>query len=154
MSDARWRVLTLVLCFGLAGLFATWPQPAAAADPVLVGAGDIADCLSVNDEVTAKLLDGIAGTVFTAGDNAYPNGAASDYSSCYAPSWGRHKDRTRPSPGNHEYLTSGASGYFGYYGANAGPSGRGTTAMMLAPGTSSRSIASSTPATSWRSFNG
>ena len=89
---------------------------------VLVGAGDIADC---NAEPTAALLDNIAGTVFTAGDNAYPNGTASDYASCYDPSWGRHKARTRPSPGNHDYNTSGATGYYNYFGALAGPAGRG-----------------------------
>src|SRR4051794_10684624 len=100
MPDVRWRLLVFVLCLGLTGVYAAWPRPAAAADPVLVGAGDIADCTSINDDATAKLLDDIAGTVFTAGDNAYPNGAASDYSNCYAPNWGRHKDRTRPAPGN------------------------------------------------------
>jgi hypothetical protein len=47
-------------------------------DPVLVGAGDIASCGSSGDEATASLLDGISGTVFTAGDNAYPNGSATD----------------------------------------------------------------------------
>ena len=47
-------------------------DPAPPGDPVLVGAGDIADCALVEDEATATLLDGIAGTVFTAGDNAYP----------------------------------------------------------------------------------
>src|SRR3954466_4510492 len=125
MSNVRWCLLSLLLCLGLTGVYTTWVQPASAADPVLVGAGDIADCTSSGDEATADLLDGIAGTVFTAGDNAYPNGAASDYSSCYAPSWGRHKPRTRPAPGNHEYLTSGASGYFGYYGANAGTASLG-----------------------------
>jgi len=89
---------------------------------VLVGAGDIADC---NAEPTAALLDNIAGTVFTAGDNAYPNGTASDHASCYDPSWGRHKARTRPSPGNHDYNTSGATGYYNYFGALAGPASRG-----------------------------
>jgi len=74
---------------------------------------------------TAALLDNIPGTVFTAGDNAYPNGSSSDYSQCYNPSWGRHKARTRPSPGNHDHNTSGAAGYFGYFGAQAGPSGLG-----------------------------
>ncbi|MEU8521189.1 metallophosphoesterase [Streptomyces sp. NPDC048577] len=33
--------------------------------------------------------------------------------------------RTRPAPGNHDYHTSGASAYYGYFGANAGPAGRG-----------------------------
>ncbi len=92
------------------------------ASVVLVGAGDIADC---DAEPTAALLDNIPGTVFTAGDNAYPNGSSSDYSNCYDPSWGRHKARTRPSPGNHDYQTSGATGYYKYFGAAAGPAGQG-----------------------------
>ena len=89
-------------------------------DPVLVGAGDIASCSSSGDEATAALLDGISGTVFTTGDNVYETGTASEFANCYAPSWGRHKARTRPSAGNHEYETAGASGYFGYFGAAAG----------------------------------
>ena len=92
---------------------------------MLVGAGDIADCSSNGDEQTAALLDAIAGTVFTAGDNAYPDGTAADFANCYDGSWGRHKTRTRPAPGNHDYHTSGASAYYSYFGANAGPAGRG-----------------------------
>ena len=98
------------------------PRPSSA---VLVGAGDIASCQSGGDEATALLLDGIPGTVFTAGDLAYENGSADDFSNCYAPSWGRHKGRTRPAPGNHEYFTSGASGYFDYFGSAAGEPGQG-----------------------------
>jgi hypothetical protein len=37
---------------------------------VFVGAGDIAECTGTNDDATAALLDGIAGTVYTLGDNA------------------------------------------------------------------------------------
>jgi hypothetical protein len=92
---------------------------------VFVGAGDIADCGSSGDEATAALLDTIPGTVFTTGDNAYSSGTAADFADCYEPSWGRHKTRTRPSPGNHDYRTSGASAYFAYFGANAGPAGVG-----------------------------
>jgi acid phosphatase type 7 len=92
---------------------------------VLVGAGDIADCSSTWDEATAVLLDNIAGTVFTAGDNAYPDGTASDYANCYEPNWGRHKARTRPSPGNHDYNTAGAADYYAYFGSTAGPAGLG-----------------------------
>ncbi len=91
----------------------------------LVGAGDIASCSSSGDEATATLLDGIAGTVFTLGDNAYENGSTSDYTTCYNPTWGRHKARTRPTVGNHEYNTSGAAGYFGYFGAAAGDPAKG-----------------------------
>jgi hypothetical protein len=92
---------------------------------VLVGAGDIAMCGLPGAAATAALLDTMPGTVFTTGDNAYPDGSARDYEACYAPTWGRHRDRTRPVAGNHEYQTPGAAGYFGYYGGNAGPPGRG-----------------------------
>jgi len=92
---------------------------------VLLAAGDIASCSSSGDAATATLLDGLAGTVVTLGDNAYPDGTAADFANCYAPTWGRHKARTRPSPGNHDYHTSGATGYYNYFGTSAGPSGRG-----------------------------
>jgi hypothetical protein len=92
---------------------------------VLVGAGDIADCGATQDEATAKLLDSIDGTVFTAGDNAYSSGTAAQFRDCYEPTWGRHKARTRPAPGNHDYYTSGAAAYYSYFGDNAGLAGRG-----------------------------
>ena len=107
----------------LFGLYAA--RPAQAAIVTLVGAGDIASCAYNRDEATAKLLDNIAGTVFTTGDNAYPSGTSTQYQNCYDPTWGRHKTRTRPSPGNHNYATAGAAGYYQYFGAAAGPSGKG-----------------------------
>src|SRR5215213_158470 len=82
---------------------------------VFVGAGDISRCDNNGDETTAQLLDGISGTVFTTGDNAYDSGSTSEYANCYDPTWGRSKTRTKPVPGNHEYGTSGASGYFQYF---------------------------------------
>ena len=91
---------------------------------VLVGAGDIANCALVDDSATATLLDTIPGVVFAAGDNAYSNGTTADYTNCYAPTWGRHKTRTRPTPGNHEY-NSGGGGYYSYFGRLAGDSGIG-----------------------------
>jgi acid phosphatase type 7 len=82
---------------------------------VLVGAGDISTCENNNDEATAKLLDNIPGTVLALGDNVYIDGTYSDFINCYHPTWGRHKDRTRPVPGNHEYFTPEAAGYFQYF---------------------------------------
>jgi acid phosphatase type 7 len=100
----------------------TWTvNTTAQSDPVFVGAGDIASCASSGDEATAKLLDSIPGTVYNLGDNAYEDGTAAEFANCYNPSWGRHKARTKPTPGNHEYHTAGASGYFGYFGTAAGP---------------------------------
>ena len=80
-----------------------------------MGAGDITSCSRTQDELTAQLLDNIPGTVFTTGDNAYTDGNYTEYLNCYEPTWGRHKSRTKPSPGNHDYLTSGAAGYFQYF---------------------------------------
>ena len=97
----------------------------AVADPVFVGAGDIADCSTTTDEATALLLDAIDGTVFTAGDNAYPLGRVVDFANCYEPTWGRHKTRTRPSPGNHDYYSPGAAPYYAYFGSHGGPANLG-----------------------------
>jgi hypothetical protein len=99
--------------------------------PVFVGAGDIASCASSGDEATAAVLDGIAGTVFTLGDNAYDNGTAAEYANCYDPSWGRHKARTVPVAGNHDYYTLNASGYYGYFGAAAGDPTKGYYSLDL-----------------------
>jgi len=115
------------------------PTPAPG-DPILVGAGDIAGSpsgASGNDQATALLLDAIVAanpgrvTVFTAGDNAYDSGTASEYASYYDPTWGRHKAITRPVPGNHEYNTAGATGYYGYFGSAAGDPAKGYYAYNL-----------------------
>jgi hypothetical protein len=73
--------------------------------------------------MTAALLDGIEGTVFTAGDNAYDDGTAEEFAACYHDTWGRHKARTRPAPGNHDWQDD-LAGYFDYFGdAARGPDG-------------------------------
>jgi hypothetical protein len=74
---------------------------APADEAVLVGAGDIAKC------------DMIGGA------------AAEDFAKCYEPTWGRHKARTRPAPGNHDYNSDKGRHYYEYYGENAGPAGQG-----------------------------
>jgi hypothetical protein len=96
----------------------------ASTDAVLVGAGDVADCSLDKGAATATLLEGIAGTVFTAGDNAYPNGTAQQFTDCYDPTWGRQKARTRPAAGNHDWGTKDLAGYLGYFGAAAAPDGK------------------------------
>ena len=106
------------------GLATTGPT-ASDVPAVLVGAGDIASCTSSGDEATSALLDGTTGTVFTAGDNVYDKGSAAEFSACYDPSWGRHRARTMPVPGNHDYGTPGASGYFDYFGSTAGDPAQG-----------------------------
>jgi hypothetical protein len=87
-----------------------------AATVVMVGAGDISTCNNTNDSKTASLIGSISGTVFTTGDNAYESGTSTEYTNCYKPTWGAYKSRTKPVPGNHDYKTSGASGYYTYFG--------------------------------------
>lgn len=131
-----WRQLSLLL-LGVAvvgcekgvtppPIDSTPPPPPPPPPVVMVGAGDIAGCQANGaPEQTARLLDGIEGIVYTLGDNAYPDGSAARFAACYHPTWGRHKARTRPSVGNHEYLTEGAAGYFGYFGVAAGDPAKG-----------------------------
>src|SRR5688500_7706309 len=125
----RFLTLSMFVVFFVSGLGSLTPVSGSAlvqsGDPVFVGAGDIANCSRSEDEATAKLLDGIAGTIFTVGDNAYPDGTLTQFNNCYAPTWGRHKSRTKPSPGNHDYHVSGAAGYFDYFGAAAGDRSKG-----------------------------
>jgi hypothetical protein len=79
-----------------------------------------------NAVATAALLDSIGGMVFTLGDNAYFQGTRQQYRDCYDTTWGQHKDRTFPVPGNHEYESPGAAPYFEYFGSIAqGPNGFG-----------------------------
>src|SRR5687768_16963805 len=126
----------LALELMVAALWAGGPATGqASGDPVLVGAGDIASCRSTGDEATAALLAGIEGTVATFGDNAYPRGTDANFARCYKPSWGKFKARTLPSPGNHEYETAGASGYFEYFSATPSAPVPNTTANPgLTPG--------------------
>ena len=110
-------LMSLILLTGSASTPVASPE---LGDLVLVGAGDISTCNVEGDARTAKLLDEIDGTIFTLGDNAYPDGTPNQFAECYDPTWGLHKERTRPAPGNHDYHTPGATGYFDYFGEAAG----------------------------------
>ena len=105
---------------------------------VVLAAGDIGACDSTGDEATAELLDGMDGTILALGDLAYPDGTVRDFDSCYQTSWGRHRDRTRPIPGNHEYESDAAVPDFWYFGDAAAIRARAGTPSTWAPGISSR----------------
>jgi hypothetical protein len=101
------------------------------ADPVLVGAGDVAYCSNPGDNRTADLLDAIPGRVFVAGDTVYPDGTKAQFRDCYDPTWGRWRLRTSPAVGNHEYHAPGAGPYWDYFGSRAGDRGKGWYAYDL-----------------------
>lgn len=92
--------------------------------PQLLAAGDIADCTPAS-EATAKLLDELPGTVTPLGDTVQNYGTAEEFANCYEPTWGRHKWRTRPAVGNHEYDVDGALPYYAYFGDRAGDPSKG-----------------------------
>ena len=92
--------------------------------PQLLAAGDIADC-TPGAEQTATLLDGFRGTVTPLGDTAYPSGIIRGLHELLRPHLGRHKHRTRPAVGSHEYDTPGALPYWDYFGDAAGEVGKG-----------------------------
>ncbi|MGH2944714.1 MAG: DUF7594 domain-containing protein [Solirubrobacteraceae bacterium] len=94
--------------------------------PVVAAAGDIAGCSWSQDAATALVLDALnPTTLLPLGDTVYEDGTAAEFRDCYEPTWGRHKGISSPVVGNHEYGTSGASGYFDYFGAAAGDRSKG-----------------------------
>lgn len=132
--------MTVLSCGAIA------PDPPSAPSPVannvatpsgpagtLVGAGDVALCDAPGATKTAALLDDLRGTIIIPGDIAYPTGSMADFRNCFDPAWGRHRSRIRPVPGNHEYDTPGAAGYFEYFGAAAGPGGLGYYSFTAGP---------------------
>lgn len=97
-------------------------------------AGDIADCRKYRPEesgaakTAALIAPGLAAdknaAVLTLGDHTYPVGLLSEFTGCYDATWGQFRTRTYPSPGNHEYYTPHAVGYYNYFGEAAGTHGR------------------------------
>ncbi|MDP9182560.1 MAG: metallophosphoesterase, partial [Actinomycetota bacterium] len=90
-------------------------------DCVVTVAGDIGGGASgssafLDATSTGDLVRSVAPTyALTAGDNAYPDGTATDYQQKYDPTWGSFTSITRPVPGNHEYNLVDAPGYYGYF---------------------------------------
>jgi len=105
----------------------------------MIGAGDIAVCGTGGDEETGRLVDSvlvadsiarIETAVFTLGDNAYPSGSSgvdNDFPRCFSPSWGsmRIMNVIHTAPGNHDFDSGSGAPYFAYFGARAGPPGKG-----------------------------
>ena len=103
----------------LASLGAGTSSCSSATDPVIAAAGDICNS-ATSCAPTADLLDAMKPDgVLTLGDNAYNSGTLSEYNTYYRPNWGRQDAIVYPNPGNHEYDTTDAQGYFDYFGARA-----------------------------------
>lgn len=88
--------------------------------------GDPKTSFSCRHDDTATLIDSLKpDAVLTTGDNQYPVGALAAYQNSYDKTWGAFKNITYPVPGNHEYGTPDAAGYFDYFGERAGERGKG-----------------------------
>jgi hypothetical protein len=106
--------------------------------PSIVAAGDIAcdperpafnggdgDGLECRQEATSDLLVARYVRVLALGDVQYEDGSYAEFLVSYPPMWGSVKAITAPVPGNHEYRTDGAEGYYRYFGAAAGDPTKG-----------------------------
>ncbi|HXD10089.1 MAG TPA: DNRLRE domain-containing protein, partial [Anaerolineales bacterium] len=117
----------------------TATPPITTNDPVIAAAGDIA-CDpadgsfnggngTLNNCRQKAVSDLLVGTnlsaVLALGDIQYEDATLTKFQQSFDPSWGRVKNIIRPAVGNHEYLTSGAGGYFGYFGTAAGEPAKG-----------------------------
>ena len=124
-------VMLLAGCGGGGGGSSSGGTPPPEVTFTIAAAGDIADCdgdepvLTSNYAKTAALVSPQDAVVLTLGDTTYPIGAPVEFTTCFVPTWGAFKDRIRPTPGNHEYYTPNADGYFNYFGTQAGPDRRG-----------------------------
>lgn len=117
------------------------PQPST----VIVAVGDIAcdpqspyfnEGKGKNDNcqmrATADLVPKIKPkAVLVLGDNQYEKGELENYRKSYDPTWGKFKSITKPVPGNHEYATDQAAGYFDYFGKLAGDRTKGYYSFNL-----------------------
>jgi hypothetical protein len=114
------RRILIVLAL-VAGTLSFGNGVASAASVTIAAAGDIArPSFGAPQQQTADLINGFDPTaVFALGDTQYPNGALSDFQTYYDASWGAFKNKTYPIPGNHEYNTPGASGFFSYFGSGS-----------------------------------
>jgi 3',5'-cyclic AMP phosphodiesterase CpdA len=120
-----WAIGIFIAIAGIAAIAATQYEPKQVAQPTstvqsdgltVLAAGDIAGCQHDNDEATARILDRFdKALVLTLGDNVYDSGKMSEFMSCYEPTWGRHKSRTFPAIGNHDYGVPGGDDYFAYF---------------------------------------
>jgi Ca2+-binding RTX toxin-like protein len=121
--DGGRRRACVVLATAAALAGAIVPPSAGAAEPVIAAAGDVA-CAPGKTVTSTKcrhkytsdlLVGGGLSAVLVLGDAQYDTAKYTSFMSSYDPTWGRVKPITFPAPGNHEYLTSGAKGYFDYF---------------------------------------
>lgn len=94
--------------------------------------GDTGWCGSPAMAQLARLMEQLGGDILFAGDLAYDSGTLDEFRRCFDPTFGRFRSRSWAVPGNHEYVTAGANGYFTYFGDRAGPTRTGYYSLQMA----------------------
>ncbi|MCW2990632.1 MAG: Alkaline phosphatase [Solirubrobacterales bacterium] len=106
--------------------------------PVIAAAGDIACSptgasfngglgkpgLCAMGRTSDLLLQPDLAAVLVLGDEQYEQGQLDGFYASFGPSWGRLGPLLRPVPGNHEYRTPGAQGYYDYFNGSGVQRGR------------------------------
>jgi hypothetical protein len=78
--------------------------------------GDRVTRTTCRQAATAKAAIALSpARVIALGDEQYQKGSYYGFKHSYAKSWGKLVSKTWPVPGNHEYYTAGARGYFRYF---------------------------------------
>lgn len=141
-SPRHYFLLSLTALLALSACTSTPKPHSFKGKPVTVyAAGDIADCRyrapqDSGAAATAMLVRaGLAADpgamALTLGDHTYPVGLPAEFNDCYHSTWGQFRERTLPVPGNHEYYTAGAPGYYAYFGARAAQEQGGYYSVQL-----------------------
>lgn len=103
----------------------TAPTPPAPVTNWVNIVGDTGWCGAPAMPMLSRLMATLGGDIFFAGDLAYPNGSLTEFQRCFDPDFGKFRSRFWATPGNHDYQTAGADGFFTYFGDRAGPVRRG-----------------------------
>ncbi len=134
MPSFRLRLSVFIVSLIGVLLAAIPPQRVTAAEVVVMAVGDIVcppghgkDSTHCHHQETAALLgnEPALAAVLTLGDHQYETGTLDEFKQVYDRSWGTYKVKTHPVVGNHEYQTTGAAGYFDYFGTAAGNRNKG-----------------------------
>ena len=95
---------------------ATGPVKVVAVGDIACPPGTPVTATTCHHADTARLAADLSpGVVLGLGDLQYESGSLAAFRNAYDPTWGRLLGRTLPVPGNHEYRTAGATGYYTYF---------------------------------------
>jgi predicted phosphodiesterase len=123
----RWRLVGLILLTFVAyavllgTLLASAPRlsTGTAGTTTIYAVGDIAGEGDGARRLAERLALRNFDALLTLGDHAYETGSLAEFENLYEPTFGAFDDRVYPAPGNHDYETEAAAGYFTYFGERA-----------------------------------